>query len=241
MYDFCQGVTCRHRAILEYFGQSSSTAICAACDVCLGGLECLPAAESLPIAQKILSCVVRLEGRFGADYTASVLAGSREGRVLAYGHDTLSTYGLLKNYGKRLVRDWIEQLVAQALLRKVGEYNTLEVTGDGKRVLIGKAVPRLLPSQRKQPPAKLSKAAKDSWEGVDEELFSALRQLRRELAIEKKVPAYVIFSDAALRDMARRKPTTLDAFLEVSGVGEKKRSQYGAAFTALIRDHIASA
>jgi len=238
IYHYCQGITCRHRAILEYFGEPVRHKDCGACDVCLGELECLGDEDRLVVAQKILSCIVRLGERFGADHTANVLVGSREQRVLDKGHDALSTYGVLADHSKRAVRDWIEQLVAQGYVRRVGEYNTLEVSDTGWPVLKGIEVPRLLTPGRAGPRTpKLSKAAKDSWEGVDRGLFEALRALRRTLADDKGVPAYVVFSDAALRDMARRRPTTLDEFLEVSGVGETKRRQYGTRFIAAIRDY----
>jgi len=238
MYDYCQAITCRHRAILDYFGQDTAADNCGACDVCLGELDCMGKEDCLLVAQKILSCVVRLGMRFGGDYTAAVLIGSREQRLLENGHDALSTYGLLADHSKRTVRDWIEQLVAQGHLVRVGEYNMLEVSDGGRRVLEGREVPSLLtPSRGKARPSKLSKAARDSWEGVDRGLFEALRTLRRTIADEKKVPAYIVFSDATLRDMARRRPGSLDEFLEVSGVGEKKRQQYGARFIAAIREH----
>ncbi len=238
IYDYCQGITCRHRAIVDYFGEHAPVDNCGACDVCLGELDCMRDDDSLVVAQKILSCVMRLGQRFGGDYTASVLVGLREQRLLENGHDALSTYGLLADHSKRVVRDWIEQLVAQGFLRKAGEYNTLEVSETGRHILDGSQVPRLLtPSKKPARPLKVSRAARDSWAGVDKGLFEALRRLRRTIAGEKGVPAYIVFGDAALRDMARRRPESLEEFLEVSGVGEKKRQQYGARFIAAIREH----
>ena len=189
MYDYCTGLTCRHRALVNYFGQDLEGTNCGACDVCLGEISSMDGA--LEIGQKILSCVVRLHERFGADYTAAVLSGSRDKRILARGHDQLSTYGLLSALPKGTTRDWIEQLVGQGYLEKVGEYNVLHVT-------------------------------------------EALRGLRRDLAMERNVPAYVVFSDAALRDMARLRPSTQSAFLQVHGVGRAKAEQYGDLFVAAI-------
>jgi len=223
MYSYCTGVTCRHKAILNYFGQELDKADCDACDVCLGQMDTME--DSLVTAQKILSCVVRLGERFGSDYTASVLTGSREHRILDNGHDTLSTYGLLSDFKKGIVRDWIGQLIGQNYIQKVGEYNVLNITEKGWHVLKGQESPHLLKSAKK--PAKVSKAAGDSWEGVDKGLFETLRRLRHEIAQNKHVPAYIVFGDAALRDMARRRPSTTEALLEVNGVGEKKCLQYG--------------
>lgn len=233
MYGYCTGVTCRHRAILNYFGQNLDRNNCGACDVCLGHLDCME--DALETAQKILSCVVRLKERFGADYTASVLIGSREQRILKNHHDGLSTYGLLSDFTKRVVRDWIEQLVAQGYIQKSDEYSLLSVTEKGRHILQGEETPRLLKTVKGK--VKISRVAKDSWEGVDKALFEALRKLRREIADKKEVPAFVVFSDATLRDMARRKPSTPESFLEVHGVGEMKCKQYSKTFLAVIKEY----
>ncbi|MBN1359199.1 MAG: DNA helicase RecQ [Sedimentisphaerales bacterium] len=235
MYDYCTSGACRHRAILRYFGQDSVGQECGACDICLGELDCL--ANSLQTAQKILSCVARLDERFGGDYTAAVLVGSREQRVIENGHDGLSTYGLLAEHPRRVVRDWIEQLVGQGCAAKTGEFNVLRLTEKGWRVLKGQARPRLLRPAAKPEKVKVAKAAKDSWEGVDKGLFETLRQLRRDIAGRKGLPAYVVFDDRTLREMARLKPSTGDELLEVKGVGEKKCQQYGKAFLSAIEQH----
>jgi ATP-dependent DNA helicase RecQ len=233
MYEYCTGVTCRHRAILNYFGQDLDKGNCAACDVCLGDLDCME--ESLTTAQKILSCIIRLNQGFGGDYTASVLTGSHEQRILDNRHDKLSTYGILSDHPKRGVRDWIEQLAAQGYIRKTEEYSVLKVTENGWRVLKGNETPRLLRPSKK--PAKPPKAAKDSWEAVDRELFEVLRKLRRKIAGEKGVPAYIVFGDVTLRDMARRKPLTPEDFLNVNGVGDKKCKEYGPLFIGTIKEY----
>jgi len=142
MYDYCTGLACRHRALVNYFGQDLKGTNCGACDVCLGEIGSMDGA--LEIAQKILSCVVRLHERFGADYTAAVLSGSRDKRILERKHDSLSTYGLLSELPKNTTRDWIEQLVGQGYLEKTGEFNVLHVTEGGWHVLHGEEVPTLL-------------------------------------------------------------------------------------------------
>ena len=228
---YASGAVCRHRAILKYFGQDLAGESCNACDVCFGDLELLD--DALVVAQKIVSCVYRLEERYGGDYTASVLTGSREERILANGHDALSTYDLLGDFAKKLVRDWIEQLVGQGVLAKEGEYDLLKITERGRRVLRGQETPRLLKPAAPRTAAPRGVAA-DSWDGVDRGLFDTLRVLRRRFAEEKNVPAYIVFTDAALRDMARRRPSSLEGFREVSGVGEAKARQYGDAFVAAI-------
>jgi ATP-dependent DNA helicase RecQ len=219
---FCSGVTCRHRAIVEYFGQSLQSSNCQACDVCQGELDL--ADDALVLAQKIISCVARLEQSFGAEYTSQVLAGSQEQRILERGHNRLSTWGLLKEHDKRHVRDWIEQLVGQGCLEKEGEYQVLTITAEGRRVLRGELTPRLLKAAVR---AKRSAAVPASWEGVDRGLFEALRDYRRRKADERHLAPFLLFSDETLRDMARRRPSTRERLLQVHGVGEKKCAEYG--------------
>jgi ATP-dependent DNA helicase RecQ len=233
MRDFCTSVVCRHRAIVQYFGQQLEGDNCGACDVCLGELDLVD--DPITVGQKILSCVLRLEQRFGADYTAKVLAGSQEQRIVQAGHDRLSTYGLLQEDGVATVRDWIEQLVGQGFLEKTGEYNVLQVTESGRCILKREVEPRLLRPAEKQ--RKSRSVAADSWEGVDRGLFDVLRQLRGEKATQQSVPAYVVFGDAALRDMARLRPSTLDGFRNVKGVGEKKLTDYGQDFLDVINGY----
>jgi ATP-dependent DNA helicase RecQ len=233
MYSYCTGGVCRHKAILRYFGQDFFKDNCTACDVCLGELDCID--NALETAQKILSCIVRLGQRFGGSYTAAVLTGSDDKRILENKHDGLSTYGLLRDHSKHTVHDWIEQLEGQGYVEKVGEYNVLNVTDKGWQVLRGNGAPRLLKPARK--PAKVSKVVEDSWDGVDRGLFEALRQLRTAMARDKGVPAYVVFGDAVLRDMARRRPSNHERLLDVKGVGQQKRREYGKAVLAAIREY----
>ena len=226
IYHFCAGATCRHKAILEYFGQNLGKDNCQACDVCLGELDYIE--DGMVVAQKILSCIIRLGQRFGGGYTASVLIGSKEKRILENGHDNLSTYGPLSGYAQPIIQNWIEQLVGQGYIVKTGEYSVLLVTEKGMAVLKGNEAPHLLKPAQK--PAKLSKIAGDSWEGVDKGLFENLRTLRAEISSEKNLPAYIVFGDAALRDMVRRRPLTSGEFLLVKGVGQQKCKQYGQVF-----------
>ena len=111
----------------------------------------------------------------------------------------------------------------------------LKVTERGWRVLKGKETPRLLKPVKKR--AKTPKAVKDSWKGVDKGLFEVLRKLRRVIADKKRVPAYIVFSDVTLLDMARRRPSTPKDFLKVSGVGEKKKEQYSTVFLTAIKEY----
>lgn len=238
---YASGVTCRHRALVEHFGQSLDGENCEACDVCLNELDLVD--DPLLLARKIVSCVARLEQRYGADYTCKVLAGSSEERILSAGHDRLSTYGLLKEERSSDLRDWVEQLVGQGFLVKAGEYGVLHLTPAGMALLKGEGTPRLLRAAKKSSSSRSSSGASkrdtESWEGVDRDLFEALRQRRSQIAGEAGVPAYVVFGDASLRDMARRRPSTMDAFGHTHGVGQKKLREYGETFLEEITSYCA--
>ena len=236
---YCLGVGCRHRTLVEYFGQTLGGEKCGACDVCLDELE--RADDELVTSQKILSCVARLREGFGGDYTAQVLVGSREQRILAKGHDRLSTWGLLREHDKRHVRDWIEQLVGQGFLEKEGEFGVLRLTVDARDVLCGAVTPRLLkPAEaagRGGRKRKESKTAAESWSGVDRWLFDALRAWRRAKADERGLPPFIIFGDAVLRDLARYRPSTDEALMQVRGIGRRRQAEYGEELRALIVEH----
>jgi ATP-dependent DNA helicase RecQ len=238
MEQYCTSVVCRHRALVEHFGQTYEADNCAACDACLDQQEYLP--DALIVAQKILSCVVRVNENFGADYVAQVLVGSREQRILDNGHDQLSTYGLLKPHSKSAVREWIEQLSGQNCLSRAGEYRILKVTPGGREVLRGLQTPRLLKPAAKDKSAAAPRPRKSFSVGMDAGLFEALRQLRRRLADERGVPPFVVFGDVTLQDLARRRPTTAAGFRQTHGVGDHKAQQYADLFTAEIARYCAA-
>jgi ATP-dependent DNA helicase RecQ len=236
---YCTGTSCRHRALVEYFGQRLLMDNCGACDVCLNEVELVE--DALVIAQKILSCVVRVGQNFGGEYVTQVLTGSRDERILSNGHERLSTWGILADQHKRNIRGWIDQLVNQAFLEKSGDYNVLRLTPAGWQVLRAELTPRLLkpaPRKRRKDAAidshATSRAARESWDGVDRELFEALRAFRRRKAEERGVPPFIIFSDATLRDLARVRPTTFAELPHIHGIGAKKLAEYGAELLAEI-------
>jgi ATP-dependent DNA helicase RecQ len=224
MDGFANGVTCRHRAITSYFGEELPIENCGACDVCLAELDLVD--EPLIIAQKILSCVVRVQERYGGDHVAQVLVGSSEEKIIQRGHNQLSTWGILGDHNKKNVRAWIDQLIHQSYLERYGEYNVLRLTPAGWEVLRGETTPQLL-KPAKQKSKRESRASVESWEGVDRGLFNVLRAYRKQQAEERSVPPYVVFSDATLRDLARHLPTTPDELLTIHGIGAKKCAEYG--------------
>ncbi len=231
MQRYCIGTACRRKALLAYFDEDYPKDRCGACDYCLRELDTVERSEE--IVRAILACVDELGSVAGPTYTALVLAGSTEERVLAKGHDHLSTYASLASEGQRAARDWIEQLVSQGYLEKTGEYNILCVTQKGRGA--EGATPVLTKTASR--PRKATKADAESWEGVDQGLFEALRALRRRKADDLRVPPYVVFSDASLRDMARKRPTNAIDFLGIHGVGQKKWRDFGEEFIETIKTY----
>jgi len=250
MYAFCQDAVCRHRALVTYFGQSYEAASCGACDVCLG--ETVQGTDTAGIASRILAAAAELRGRFGGMHVADVLCGAQTGRIGQLGHARLVAYGSLRGEKKSQVRAWIDQLMAQGLLaRSDDEYPTLSITASGAAVLRGErtatlttaaarvAAPRSgemalrAPRGRQGAPVAVPAAADPG--AADAAVFEALRLLRRKIAEERGVPPYVVFSDASLRDMARARPMTLEAFRGVKGVGDWKLETFGERFVAAVR------
>ena len=214
----------------EYFGQEFGKSECAACDVCLNEIEGMT--DSTVTAQKILSCVARTEQRFGAEHIVDVLLGADTERVRRWSHQEVSTYGLLKGVERKALTNMLYQLVDSGLLdRTEDDRPVLRLNPASWEVLRGKREVTLL-----QPKTKVRKTRFDetSWEGVDRGLFERLRALRHELADARNVPAYVLFSDATLRDMARLRPGNPASLLRVRGVGERKVADLGPQFLALI-------
>ena len=238
MERYAAGVRCRHRHLVEYFGERYTRDRCGACDVCLGELEA--AADPIPTARKILSCVARVEQRFGAGHVIAVLRGQAVEAVTSRGHQALSTFGLMRDASVPELRGYIEQLTSLGFLRQTDDgYPVLRLTAQGLALLKDpERHPGLTLARQKRPDkraAARSRAEGASWEGVDHELFDALRAVRLEIARERGVPPYVIFHDTTLRDMARMKPKTLDDLRHVYGVGERKAADLGERFLAAIR------
>ena len=241
MWGLATGAVCRHRRLAAYFGQELAGAGCGACDVCLGELERVAGGQV--VAQKILSCVVRCDQRFGAAHLTDVLRGADTARVRQLGHERLSTYGLLREHSVGEVRGWLEQLSGLDHLASTGgDYPTLHLTQSGLEVMRGERPVELFVTQRPRGAGGRARpaAAAARAEGVgepDEALFERLRATRRALARERGVPPYLIFNDRTLALMAAARPASVEELLELKGVGEKKAADLGALFLAAIKAH----
>jgi ATP-dependent DNA helicase RecQ len=233
---YSSGTTCRHRALVEYFGQSYARPSCEACDICLGETE--DVGDSLTVAQKILSCVYRLNQSWGAGHVISVLRGEQIARIKDRGHDRLSTFALLKGHSRNEIRDWIYQLVAQGFLEQTeSEFPVLRLRAAARGVMRGEAEVRLRQSSvaRKQDERRHRHATPaDAGAAYDRDLFDLLRKWRRGQAEERGVPPYVIFSDRTLREIARSRPATLVQLRDVYGIGDAKLSEFGRAVIEIV-------
>lgn len=233
MVGYCRTQSCLRGYILEYFGQKHPE-VCGNCGTCKGAFETV---EITREAQMILSCVRRIHDALGyyvgLSLVGRTLRGSRDKRVLELGLDRLSTYGILKEKTRTEIHTMAEQLEAEGYLYLEPEHQTMELTPKASRVLYqGQPVQMRV---RREPEAERAALAAARPTGTDAELFDLLRELRAELAKQADVPAYVIFTNATLTDMVKKKPRTLSAFKKVSGVGELKAAWYGSAFLEQIR------
>jgi ATP-dependent DNA helicase RecQ len=235
---YAASVGCRHRHLVGYFGEKYVRDDCGACDYCLEELESI--ADPALVARKVLSCVARVGQRFGALHVTNVLRGTATDQVTARRHDVLSTFGLLSDCSVPEVRGYIEQLIAHELLRQTeDEYPVLTLTAAGVSLMKDASAARGLTLARQRRPVadRLPKRARvelESWQGVDRELFERLRALRLEIARTRNVPPYVIFHDTTLREMARLKPTSVEALRHIYGVGARKAEDLGEVFVSAI-------
>jgi ATP-dependent DNA helicase RecQ len=236
MLRYCRTTSCRHKALVEYFGQSLTGPSCNACDLCLEGVTADP--QSVVIAQKILSCVARVQERFGVNHVLEILRGRNNVKVATYKHEQLSTFGLLRDEAEAQLRDWVHQLIDQKVLwiEQKDQFSMLRLNAASWEVMRGQRSVTLVRTAR---PDKVKRAKVDaaSWEGVDTGLFEAMRTLRREIAQERQVPPYVVFSDATLRELARRRPSKPEQMRQIYGVGEAKLATFGPRFLDCIRTY----
>ena len=240
MYRYCRSAVCRHKALVNHFGQSYDNPACGSCDVCLGDVEEVP--DATVVAQKILSCVARVQERFGAGHVVSVLRAEDTDRVRSLRHDQLSTYGLMRDLPKTAIRDWIFQLVGQGVLMQVGdEYPVLKLNAASWEVMKGRMTVKLVqPARRgKGEKAKSSRAEATSWEGVDRGLFDHLKRWRLEQAKRLAKPAYIVFDDNTLRELARVRPSTRESLGKIYGVGEVKLRDFGDMLLELLARYCA--
>ncbi|MBB5124018.1 ATP-dependent DNA helicase RecQ [Streptomyces albaduncus] len=243
MLALCETVRCRRGQLLAYFGQDADSGACGNCDTCLTPPETW---DGTVAAQKVLSTVVRLQRergqKFGAVQIVDILLGRRTAKVIQFDHDQLSVFGIGEELVEAEWRGVIRQLLAQGLLAVEGEYGTLVLTEASGAVLRREREVPLRKEPKKPAAARGASArgdrkAKAAAAELPAELvpaFEALRAWRAEQAREQGVPAYVIFHDATLREIATLRPASVAELGGISGVGEKKLATYGEGVVAVL-------
>ncbi|MFI5745774.1 DNA helicase RecQ [Streptomyces sp. NPDC051644] len=235
MLALCETVQCRRAQLLTYFGQEPTAAACGNCDTCLAPPETW---DGTVVAQKLLSTVVRLKRergqKFGAGQIIDILLGRKTAKIIQFDHDQLSVFGIGEELAEAEWRGVVRQLLAQGLIAVEGEYGTLVLTqesgsvlGREREVLLRKEAPK--PASRSTKGERKAKSSTAAAELAPEAVpvFEALRAWRGAQAKEQGVPAYVIFHDATLREIATVRPDSVSALGGIGGLGEKKLATYG--------------
>ncbi|MBO4438120.1 MAG: DNA helicase RecQ [Spirochaetaceae bacterium] len=247
MTAFAQSRTCRRSLLLAHFGEppaESNPEFC--CDICSSGLNAAELETDVTIpAQKLLSAILRTGEKFGASYVIDVLLGSRQKRILDYGHNKLSVFGIGTEFSKQ---DWyqlVNLLIDAGFLRKSSDYQVLSLTRDAKDTLRDRGEVRLPFVPHTNAPAQTQKSGKagsykrilDSSDIKGMAILEALKEMRRKLAKEAEVPPYVIFGDRTLEDIAIKKPVVFSQLTDIYGIGEIKAERYGDFIISIVREH----
>ena len=222
--DYCHTPKCIRKYILEYFGEEDTSHECGNCSTCKDDREL----EDITIeAQKIFSCIYRMKERFGTTLVSQVLRGSKNKRVREFGFDNLSTYGIMKEYSEKEIKDIVNLLIAEGYIGLTeDQYPVIKLKPMAVSVL--KSKERVFQKVQK----KKEKAASDN------SLFEILRRLRKEISNRENVPPYIIFADSTLREMSKYYPQDYDSILNIKGVGEAKLKRYGDEFLDVIRRYV---
>lgn len=228
MVQFAETKTCRRKILLNYFGENWETTDCKSCDNCVTPTEKF---DATIIAQKILSCVYRVQQRFGAGYIIEILTGAKNERILQNNHHLLSTYGIVNDFSINQLKTFVQELIhLEYLEQSKDQYPVLRLTAKSWNVLKRKQnVMLYMPKVIKDKKVKIDY-------GENAELFEKLRVLRKKLADEQKVPPYIIFSDVTLKEMAGAVPKSLEEFSAIKGVGKMKLEKYADMFLAEIKN-----
>jgi ATP-dependent DNA helicase RecQ len=236
MLALCETVECRRAQMLGYFGEAAGP--CGNCDTCLSPARTW---DGTIAAQKLLSAVVRLHRerrqRFGAGHVIDILVGRKTPRVIEHDHASLTVFGIGGELHESEWRGVVRQLLAQGLLAVVGDYGTLTLTEASGSVLSGQRQVLLRREPERASRAKVkARPADQSGELAPQAvaLFERLRAWRAQAARQQAVPAYVIFHDATLRQIAAREPASAEELATISGVGEAKLARYAEEILAVV-------
>ena len=223
LVDYCHTPRCLRKYILEYFGEDTSLDNCGNCSNCIENTEL----KDFTIdAQKIFSCIYRMNESYGTTLIAEVLRGSKNSKVINLNFHKLSTYGIMKNYTISQIRDLINILIAEEYLYlKDGEFPVVKFKEKALSVL------------RSKEKVMLKVQKKVEQKATNNSLFEELRLLRKKISEREKVPPYVIFHDSTLKELSEKVPKNLEELSHIKGIGESKLSKYGEEFLNLLNEH----
>ena len=233
--DYCNTDKCLRKYILEYFDETPTFDNCNNCSNCLSEIE---TTDITTDSKKILSCIKRMNQRFGSGLVTDVLKGSKSTKIKSFGFDKLSTYGIMSEYTKDTIKDLIYFLITEGYIKSVGDkYPILvldksadDILFNDKEVFIKRKIEKILPKN----------IAADSKEELnyDSNLFEILRNLRKEIAEINHVPPFIVFTDVSLKEMSTYFPINVESMLEISGVGVNKLEKYGDIFIETINKYV---
>jgi ATP-dependent DNA helicase RecQ len=235
----CESPRCRRQTLLAYFGEVSDAA-CGHCDLCQGNIEVF---DGTVDAQKAMSAILRTGERFGTEHLVNILTGNATEAIRRYGHDTLKTFGVGKDRDVNGWRSILRQIYAAGLISlDIVEHGRWTLTEPGRRVLRGEAKVDLRTDVANRAVGRKAKrrtaeAVAIAAGGGDDTLLAALKALRQSLAKAQRQPAYVIFPDRTLIELASVRPTAKEQLLEIHGIGEAKLKRYGTAFLDVVLRH----
>lgn len=229
--DYCNTDKCLRKYILEYFDETPEFDNCNNCSNCLSETEITDITID---AKKILSCIVRMNQKYGTSLVTDVLKGSKSSKIKAFGFDNLSTYGIMQDYSKDTIKELIYFLITENYIKSIGDkypilmldQNAKEILHGDKKVLIKRKI------------EKVSSVTASINADFDEKLFEILRGLRRKVAEENNVPPFIVFGDVSLKEMATYFPVNRVSMLSISGVGVNKLENYGDIFIKTIKQYV---
>ena len=234
--DYCNTDKCLRKYILEYFNEVTPFDNCNNCSNCLSEIE---TTDITTDSKKILSCIKRMNQRFGSGLVTDVLKGSKSAKIKSFGFDTLSTYGIMSEYSKDTIKDLIYFLITEGYIKSVGDKYpvlTLDKSADdvlytNKQVFIKRKIEKIIPKE----------VGYDSKKELDYDinLFEILRNLRKEIAEINGIPPFIVFTDLSLKEMSTYYPITVENILKINGVGVNKLEKYGNAFLETINKYVA--
>lgn len=233
--DYCNTDKCLRKYILEYFDETPTFDNCNNCSNCLSEIE---TTDITTDSKKILSCIKRMNQRFGSGLVTDVLKGSKSAKIKSFGFDNLSTYGVMSEYTKDTIKDLIYFLITEGYIKSVGDkYPVLvldksadDILFNDKQVFIKRRIEKIAPKN----------VVADSKEELnyDSNLFEILRNLRKEIAEINHIPPFIVFTDVSLKEMSTYFPINMESMLEISGVGVNKLEKYGDIFIETINKYV---